>query len=666
MENVDEFVGICKGNYSRKELKLIKRAVDFARVNLEGKKEFCGKSFFDFNIGVGEILVESGLSAEIVASGVLYGVERGVSFEDVVSEFGEEIGEIVFGQLQLRTIKKNNAQAQAEVVRKILITGLSDVRIIFVKLAVKLGNLRIISALKEREQRRIAGDILDLYVPLAMRLGLDYIKNNLEDLAFQIIHPRAHREISNFFKETRKERRDFIEGYIEELLKLLKPKVKLLNIKGRDKQIKSIFDKIEKRGVLLRKQKDHYAIRIIVKSERDCYGVLGILHEEYVPVEGRLKDYINSPKLNGYRSLHTAVKVGGSGVGGRGSEMGSRESVAESREAGGEGRGEREEAKEGKEIEVQIRTEKMDEFAEEGGAAHWGYKKTGGDRSFEKKVGWLKALMESQKNSSNKEFMKNLRLDLFADKIYCYTPKGDVRELAKNATLLDFAYSIHQEVGERAIGGRVNGKFVALKHVLENGVVVDILTNKNQRPRRDWLKFVISAKAKAKIRQGIRRYESIPVPRKSSMKIVEGDDFDSLVESTLFPGAQFSFAKCCYPLPKGELLGVMKSHRRILVHRQDCSKVASNLKNAAPVFWKDKFNRPLNLKVLCKDRSGILADLLNTISRIGFTVRSANAKIVGNGYVECGFAVVPRSVDEVVLMVGRVKKVRSVLQVFFE
>ncbi len=369
-----------------------------------------------------------------------------------------------------------------------------------------------------------------------------------------------------------------------------------------------------------------------MKSKEDCYNVLGILHEEYVPIPGRLKDYVNSPKPNGYQSIHTVLKIPYSN----------------------------------EEIEVQIRTEKMDDFAEEGKAAHWSYKKTDGDSSFEKKVGWLRALMESQKNSSNKEFMKDIKLDLFAGKIYCYTPKGDAKELPKGATLLDFAYYIHQGVGERAVGGRVDGKFVSLRETLKNGCVVEILTNKNQRPRRDWLKFVVSAKAKSSVRKGLKKYESIPVPKKRTIKAETEGDFDSLVESHEFPSGKFSFAKCCYPLPKDELLGIMKSHRKFLVHKSDCPRVANNLKNAVPVFWRNEFNRPLNFKILCEDRSGVLADLLNTISRIGFIVRSANAKLVGNEYVECDFVVIPKELEEVCLMVERVKKVRSVVQVFFE
>ncbi len=632
MKNEEIIIQLCKKNYSNREISLIKKSLKFIKQNLKGEKRFSKKPLINFNIGVGEILIKSELSAETVVAGLLYGVEKTVTVDKIIETFGEEIAGIVFGQLKLRMIKKTHTSAQAEFIRKILLTGLDDVRIIFVKLAVKLANLKIISALKEKEQKRISNDILMLYVPLAMRLGLDYIKNNLEDLAFKTLHPKAYEEISHFFKESKKERDNFIKNFIEEIRGILKSKVGLVKIKGRNKQIRSIFKKIVDKGVALKKQRDHYAIRIIVKNENDCYTVLGILHEKYLPVQDRLKDYINSPKPNGYQSLHTVVKI----------------------------------PKSEEEVEIQIRTEKMDEFAEEGVASHWSYKKIDADTNFEKKVGWLKVLIESQKNSSNKEFLKNLKLDLFADKIYCYTPKGDVKELSKNATLLDFAYCIHQEVGETAVGGRVNGKFVPLRETLENGSVVEILTNKNQRPRRDWLKFVISAKARAKIRQGIKRYESIPVPKGQIIKINNEDNFDSLVESPEFPSGKFSFAKCCYPLPKDELLGIMKSDKRFLVHRQNCLRVKGKLKNIAPVFWKEKFNRPLSLKILCNERSGILADLLNTISRIGFTVKSANAKIVGNEKIECDFAIIPRELEEVYQMVKRIKKVRGVLKVFFE
>ncbi len=632
METYENFIRLCEENYSDEDLRLIKKSISFIASRLKGTKKFSDKSFLDFNVEVGEILVKSRLPSDAVIAGILYGIEKTVDFEEISRDFGKDISMIVFGQSQFRTIKKNNPSARTELMRKMLIMGLDDIRIIFVKLAVKLANLRIISGLERKEQKRIADDILTLYVPLASRLGLDYIKNNLEDLAFKTIHPKQYKEISNFFKETKEERENFVKKFIEELRNLLSTKIDFVKIKGRNKQIRSIFDKIVKKGVALNKQRDHYAIRIIVRNEKDCYNALGILHEKYIPMPNRLKDYINSPKPNGYQSIHTVLKIPNSG----------------------------------EEIEVQIRTEAMDDFAEEGKAAHWSYKKTGGDLAFERKVGWLKALIKSQSGSSNEEFMKNLKLDLFADKIYCYTPKGDIKELPKNSTLLDFAYYVHQEIGNKTVGGRINGKFVSLRKTLKNGDIVEILTNKNQRPRRDWLKFVISAKAKSKIKYGIRKYESIPVPNVQTIKVKEVSDYDSLVESPEFPSAKFSFAKCCYPLPKDELLGIMKSNRRFLVHKQNCSQVVGKTKNIIPIFWKKKFNRSLNLTVLCEDRSGILADLLNTISRMGFTVKNASAKVVGNSDVKCNFAIIPRGIDEVYKMIKGIENVRSVIRVFFE
>ena len=632
MKNDSEFIKLYEKNYSDKELQTIKKAIKFIKQNLKGNKKLSGKSLVDFNIDVGEILVKSELSANTIVAGILYGVEKIIPSEKVLDNFGEDITEIVFGQLKLRTIKKNHSSEQAEFMRKVLLTGLDDVRIIIVKLAVKLANLKIISSLKKDEQKRISRAVLELYVPLSARLGLDYIKNNLEDIAFKTIHPKVYEEISNFFNKSKKERERFIKNFIKEIRKILAPKVKLIKIKGRNKQIRSIFKKIKERGVALKKQRDHYAIRIIVKTENDCYKVLGILHEKYIPVDGRLKDYINSPKQNGYQSLHTSLKVPSSG----------------------------------EEIEVQIRTEKMDEFAEEGIAAHWRYKKIKGDMSFEKKVGWLKVLIESQKHSSNNGLLKNLKLNLFADKIYCYTPMGDVKELPKNATLLDFAYAIHQEVGESAIGGRINGKFVSLRETVENGSTVEIITNKNQRPRRDWLKFVVSSNARSKIRHGLKKYESIPVPKGQPIKINKETGFDSLVESPEFPSGKVALAKCCYPLPKDELLGVIKSNKRFLVHKQDCHQIKEKSKNIIPFFWKEKFNHPLNVKVLCNERSGILVDLLNTISRIGFKVKGANAKFVGDEKVECHFIIMPKELDEVYQMIGRIKKIRGVVKIFFE
>lgn len=622
---------ICEGgNFSEKDLELVRKAIEFVDLNLKGEK-ISGESRVHFNFRVGEILARSRMPIEIILSGILYGCEEVVSLSKLEEFFGNDVAELVFGQLQFRKIRRKHYSSDPDLIRKILISGLSDVRIVFVKLAVKLANLETISCLKEKERERICEDILSIYVPLAERLGLDYIRNNLEDLAFRTLHPRKYEEISNFFEETRDEREKYLARFIDDVNRLVSGKLKLIKIKGRNKQIRSIWRKIVERGKSLSEQKDHYAIRIIVGSVEDCYSCLGILHENYIPVEGSLKDYIANPKLNGYQSLHTVVKTKG-----------------------------------GREIEVQIRTVEMDEFAEEGGAAHWVYKGGRGDFVFEKKVGYLKAVLDSQREGGGKEFMENLKLDLFADKIYCYTPKGDVRELPKGASVLDFAYSIHQEVGSKTVGARIDGKFVSLKEKLSNNSVVEILTNKLQRPRRSWLKIAVSARARAKIRKGIRKYEDIPVQRGMFVRAKNLVEFDSLVESEDFPKASFSLAKCCNPIPKNDLVGIMKTSSKVLAHRADCAKIAGRTTNVVPVYWKQEFNRALDLRVLCRDRSGILSDLLNTISRMGFVVRSASAKIVGNDEVECRFEVIPRTLDEVERMVERVGKVRSVFRVWFE
>jgi GTP diphosphokinase / guanosine-3',5'-bis(diphosphate) 3'-diphosphatase len=625
------------GDYSRDDLMLVQDAFRFVSSRLL-KTEMPGENDVKFNVRVVEILKKSRMPIEIVVAGALYGCEKTVSFDELNRVFGSNISELVFGQLQLRDIQAKHKGRDAGLIRKILISGLSDIGVVFVKLAVKVVNLETIGYLKREERRRICEDVLDLYVPLAERLGVMHIRDALEDLAFCNLYEKKYNEILNFFAESRIERRGFLDSFIVEVDALLEG-VGIVSVKGRDKSIRSIYRKITDRKVSLDKQKDHYAIRIIADSAEDCYAVLGVLHRKFVPVGGALKDYIANPKFNGYRSLHTAIEVPFDNL-------------------------KLQDGVKNRVIEVQVRTMEMDEFAEEGNAAHWAYKGDRGDFVFEKKVGYLKTILSEEYNDS--EFLKRLKLDLFADKIYCYTPKGDVKELPKGASVLDFAYSIHQEVGSKAVGARVDGKFVSLKEVLVNNCVVEVLANKAQRPRRSWLKFVVSTRARAKIRKDIRKYETIPVQRGFSVKVEDRSVFGGLVESEDFPHARFSLAKCCNPVPMDNLVGVMKSASRVLVHCDDCSKVSGRRDNVVLVSWKSKLGQALDLRVLCKDRSGILSDLLNTISRLGFVVRSANVKFTGNDEVECRFEVIPRTIDEVEMMVGKIGKVRSVVRVWFE
>lgn len=626
-----EFFELCeKSNYSKKDINNFREAVEFAVENFKGEKRLSGEPVVFHNISIGIILVKSKISSGVVIAGLLYGLENKVLPSEVEKRFGKDVSDLVFGQNQLKVIQEKNKCAEAEILRKILLATLQDVRIIFVKLASKLDNLKTISVFPAKEQKEIAEEVLELYAPLANRFGLEKIKRQLEDEAFKTINPKKYKEIFDFLKESREEREIFVKKFVDKVRELIENKVNVLRIKGREKHIYSIYKKIVDRKVGLDEQKDHFAIRIIVKSVEDCYNALGILHENFEPVPETLKDFIASPKPNGYQSVHTVLKVF-----------------------------------ENKIVEVQIRTEEMNEAAEEGTSAHWQYKGLKSDEDFEKKTALLRSVLDLQNTCKDKEVLKNIKLNLFGDRIYCYTPKGKAIEMPQGATLLDFAYYIHQEIGSHAVGGRVNGIFVSLNKKLNFGDVVEIVTNKHQRSRREWLKFVVSDKAISKIRQEIKKYENMPAPKKVSFIKEREEKFDSVVFSPEFPNINFSIARCCSPLPEEEIVAVMKFAKQFSVHSKNCSRLKET-KNAIPVFWKETFNKPLLIKVEASNRSGILADILHTIISGKFVVKEAKAKLIENEFSECSFVIMPRELQEVVKLIGRVKKVRGVRRVFLE
>jgi len=622
-----KFLEICRGKYSKKDLGEFEKAMSFAQEILKGKKRLSGESYFEHNLGVGGILAEAKLFPEVVVAGLLYGLEDEVVPSEIQEKFGKDVADLVFGQIQLKVIREQTKCAEAEILRKVLLTTLKDIRIIFVKLADKLENLKTISVFPSERQKQIVGEVFEIYAPLANRLGVDFIRKKLEDRAFKIINPRKYRELENFLQESKQEREIFVEKFIEEIKKLLKGK-NILKIKGREKQIYSIYKKLQR--TTLKNQRDHFAIRIITKSAKDCYNVLGLIHENYEPLEGSLKDYISNPKPNGYQSLHTAIKT-----------------------------------KKEKIVEVQIRTLEMDEISEEGSASHWSYKKLNSDFEFEKKTGWLKNVLDLPGVCKDSKLMKNIKLNIFGNKIFCYSPKGKAIELPEKASLLDFAYSIHQEIGDKSVGGRINGIFSGLQKELNNGDVVEIITNKIQRPRRDWLKFVVSGRARSKIKRGLKRYENLPAPKKIPMKNREKEELENVVLCEEFPHANLILAKCCSPTPKDDIVGVMKTQRIFSVHKKDCPEIQRAKDKFVQVFWKETFNAPLKIHVQARDRSGILADILNTIISGGFIVKEAKIKSLEGGIAGCSFVVVPKELNEVVRMIERIKKVRGVRKIWF-
>ena len=626
----ESFLQLCREQYGTSQEKAFQTALLFAQKYLVEVKRLSEDSYFEHNLRVAEILVDSKVSPEVVITGLLHQLLKYCPEKEVEDAFGKEIVGLLKGVEEIKLVKSKNPQLEAEALRRILLTTFRDVRVIFVKLATKLDNLRTIQPLPLDDQKRIAEEVLEVYAPLANRLGLEKIKNPLEDLALQVLHPEKYGEIINFLEQSREQREGLVAEVVQLVQKLASGNVEILKIKGRSKHIYSIYKKMTQRKVPLQEQYDLSAIRVIVPEIKDCYTLLGLLHEQFEQVEGRLKDYIANPKPNFYRSLHTALKLPN-----------------------------------GKFVEIQIRTPEMDEFAEEGLAAHWRYKGLKSDQFFEKKIAWLKGVLDLQKDG-NQEFLEMAKVDVFGDNIYCYTPKGDVKELPKEATILDFAYLVHEEVGNHAVGGRINGKFVALKEELSSGDVVEVVTNKNQRPRRDWLKIVKSGGARQKIRKSLREHEKLPAMHFKQLKPVTTEEQGILAEAPDFETAVCVLAKCCYALPGEDIAGLATKRRIISVHKTDCRAALKEEERWIKVQWKNGFNQKIRFYVTADERSGLLADLLNSIANTGFEVKEAKAKLLSQTLAECSFLVVPRDLEHLKELVRRIQKVRGLKRIYFE
>ena len=625
-----QFLSLCRQQgYSEQNEQRFQAALTLAHQELTSKLRLNNESCFEHNLRVGLLLVENKADPETIIAGLLHSLFY--LKEKIRLQFGEEVWLLVLGGEEIKTIKSKNKQLEAEALRKIFLATLKDIRIILVKLATKIDNVRTIEALPPAEQKRIAREALEVYAPLASRLGAERMRVELEDLAFKVLQPQKYREIANFFAESREERERAVTEAIHLIQKLCHHTVSLLNIKGRPKHFYSIYKKMTQRGVNLRQQYDLLGLRIIVADEKDCYLVLGLLHENFMPVEGRLKDYIANPKPNLYRSIHTGVRLAN-----------------------------------GKVLEVQIRTPEMDEFAEEGIAAHWRYKGIKSEELFEKKVAWLREVLKLQKELESSEFLEAAKIDLFGDEIYCYTPKGEVKELPLGATILDFAYSVHEQVGNQAVGGKVNGKFVALDHALAAGDVVEIMTNKNQRPRRSWLKIVKSAKSRQKIRKTLKEHEKLAPLHYRQLKIVSAEEQGVLVEALETPTALCTLAQCCSPLPGEAIAGIPTKRRVISVHRQDCRAVEKEQERVQNVRWKNTFNQKIRFTLTAEERSGLLADALHTIAQAGFEVQEAKAKLLGSGIATCSFLIIPKDLKYLQELVYRVKKLRGIKRIDFE
>ncbi|MFW5737156.1 MAG: RelA/SpoT family protein, partial [Halanaerobium sp.] len=458
------------------DLEMVKKAYEYAERAHQEQYRVSGEPFVEHPLGVAIILADLELDIVSIVASLLHDVveDTGISSEEIEREFGSEVAHIVDGVTKLTRMQfKTKADQQAESLRKMFVAMAEDIRVVLIKLADRLHNMRTLNYLKKEKRKEKSRETLEIYAPLAHRLGMSKIKWELEDLSFRYLKPDMYYEVSHKVQANRKQREKDIQAAIEKLKSTLKEHDIEAEIYGRPKHLYSIFNKMKRKEVEFNEIYDLTAVRVLVENVKECYEVLGIIHEIWKPMPGRFKDYIAMPKSNMYQSLHTTVI-----------------------------------APNGDPLEVQIRTYEMHKTAEYGIAAHWRYKEGKvGDEKFEEKLSWLRRLLEWQKDLQEpQEFMETLKIDLFEDEVFVFTPAGDVVSLPKGGTPVDFAYHIHTEVGHRCVGAKVNGKIVPLEYKLKNSDIVEILTSKKSNgPSRDWLKFVKTSKARSKIKHWFKR-----------------------------------------------------------------------------------------------------------------------------------------------------------------
>lgn len=711
---MDELLQKLKKNFSEAEFQELKAAYDFSAAAHEGQKRQTGEPYFIHPCAVVNILVDLGFDdVSTLVAAFLHDVleDTPVTSDELEQKFGKEVLELVEGVTKLDKIKFVSAEdEQAENLRKMFFAMAKDYRVIIIKLADRLHNMRTLDALKPEKQIKIATQSLKIYAPLAGRLGLSFVKCEMEDLAMRYLYPDDYYELVEFIKTKSKERQQFIEKICDEL----KAKLQELGIEGevngRQKHLYGIYKKMLKQGKNIEQIYDISAVRVIVNEVQDCYTVLGAIHTMWMPLPGRFKDYIAMPKPNGYQSLHTTV-------------------ITKFKET----------------FEIQIRTYEMHRIAEYGIAAHWKYKegKTGATK-IDDQINWLREVMDTQRESSDShEFLENIEGNVFTDEVYVFTPKGKVLNLPVGSTTVDFAYAIHSAVGNKCIGAKVNGKIVPLNTVLNTGDIVEILTtNSGKGPSRDWIKFVKTASARTKIRQYFKKemkeenikrgkdmlereakrrgynlsellstaglnyimnrytlssvddlYASVGfgglTTNQIIVKLIDYFKRDLLsknpvaeIKTTSTTGKSSSgngvlirgyddflvrLSHCCNPVPGDKIVGYVSRGRGVSVHCVDCP----NVKNMEPerlieAKWDDVISQNFlaSLKIYCENKGGILAAVTTIISNMKISITGAFARSDNdNGTAEITVMLEVKSTDQVEDVIKKLKTLPEVIDV---
>jgi guanosine-3',5'-bis(diphosphate) 3'-pyrophosphohydrolase len=690
-------------------LDLIKKAYVYSAKVHQGQVRKSGEPYLIHPMEVAGLLADMRLDEASIVTGLLHDtIEDTLATKEEIAElFGSEIAELVDGVTKLSQYSPANTQEdkQAENFRKMVVAMSKDIRVLLVKLADRIHNMRTLDHMKPEKQERIARETLDIYAPLANRLGIGWLKSELEDLSFKYLDPAEYEGLTSKIQSRVKEREQFVQEVVDLLRGRLEEAKISADIYGRIKHVYSLAKKMKEQELGFDQVNDLIAFRVLVDTLAQCYESLGLVHAIWKPVPGKFKDYVAIPKPNGYQSLHTTV-IG----------------------------------PHGERIEVQIRTREMHSIAEKGVAAHWAYKERGPDGKVSelspqdaKQFGWLRRLVEWQRDLSDpREFLETVKVDLFSEETFVFTPKGDLRSLPRGSTPIDFAYQVHSEIGDRCVGAKVNGKLVPLRYQLKNGDTVEIMTSPHSHPSKDWLSFVKTSRAQARIRVFLRQAEharSLEIGREIAEKELRrfgltfnklekhgeiekaahtlgyriGDDLiaalgfgkisnmqllqqlvpaEKLAEprtepppatglSALFQrvtgktaeGVRISgiedvlvrFGRCCNPVPGDPIIGFITRGRGVTVHTTGCDKVMGlDPERRVDVSWdaRPDVRRPASLKVLTDDRAGVLAAISKVISAAGVSIQQAVCRTIGP----------QQAINEFDVTVGDLKQLKEVMK----
>jgi len=717
----EQVIDQAKTYLSERDVAFVQRAYEFAKDAHKEQYRKSGEPYIIHPIQVAGILVDLEMDPDTIATGFLHDVveDTEVTLEQISDSFNKEVAMLVDGVTKLGKIKyKSKEEQQAENHRKMFVAMAQDIRVILVKLADRLHNMRTLKHLPQEKQRRISNETLEIFAPLAHRLGISAIKWELEDTALRYLNPQQYYRIVNLMKKKRAEREEYLDQVIGEVRERVNEVSIKVELSGRPKHIYSIYRKMALQNKQFNEIYDLLAVRIIVNSIKDCYAVLGIIHTCWKPMPGRFKDYIAMPKANMYQSLHTTV------IGPKGEPL-----------------------------EVQIRTADMHQIAEFGIAAHWAYKegKTLTEQSsFEEKMTWFREILEFQNDATNaEEFMESLKIDLFSDMVYVFTPKGDVIELPSGSVPIDFSYRIHSEIGNKTIGAKVNGKMVTLDYKLKTGDIIEILTSKHSYgPSPDWLKLAQTSQAKNKIRQFFkkqRRDENIEKGKELVEKEVRQMEFDvkeiltadnikRVAEKFNFSNDEDMYAavgyngitplqvanrltekwrkkrdqeqeaslqenirevkrvnttkrrdsgvivqgidnllirlsKCCSPVPGDDIVGFITKGRGVSVHRADCPNVHTEDAESRliPVEWESqiKQGKEFNVEIEISgfDRRGLLNEVLQAVNETKTNISAVSGRSDRNKMATINMSISIHNISHLHKVVERIKQIRDIYSV---